>query len=139
MLCLFADFVVVWHFSISIYTALHGLHCELRFLNSRFLNGKIEKQFPLPSADDENKQNRRGQSPPTQQSGDQDGDETMSRAGMWLMLAACAGVMVSMAAGDSQERVQGAFVHVHKDFEVFEGQVGKEMVFSVEIHNMGEG
>lgn len=63
----------------------------------------------------------------------------MSRAGMWLMLAACAGVMVSMAAGDSQERVQGAFVHVHKDFEVFEGQVGKEMVFSVEIHNMGEG
>ena len=56
-----------------------------------------------------------------------------------MMLAACAGVMVSMAAGDSQERVQGAFVHVHKDFEVFEGQVGKEMVFSVEIHNMGEG
>ena len=105
-------------------------------------DGKIEKQFPLPSADDENKQNRRGQSPPTQHSGDQDlkdGDEMMSRAGMWLMLAACAGVMVSMAAADSQERVQGAFVHVHKDFEVFEGQVGKEMVFSVEIHNMGEG
>ena len=93
----------------------------------------------LSSADDENKQNRRGQSPPTQQSGDQDGDEMMSRAGMGLMLAACGGVMVSMAAGDSQERVQGAFVHVHKDFEVFEGQVGKEMVFSVEIHNMGEG
>ena len=96
----------------------------------------------LSSADDENKQNRRGQSPPTQHSGDQDlkdGDEMMSRAGMWLMLAACAGVMVSMAAADSQERVQGAFVHVHKDFEVFEGQVGKEMVFSVEIHNMGEG
>mmetsp|Transcript_5175 Transcript_5175/g.9251 ORF Transcript_5175/g.9251 Transcript_5175/m.9251 type:complete len:237 (+) Transcript_5175:148-858(+) len=41
--------------------------------------------------------------------------------------------------GDSQKKVEGPFVQVHKDFDVYEGTVGKEMIFNVEIHNMGTG
>lgn len=35
------------------------------------------------------------------------------------------------------EKPETPFVHVHKEFDVFEGVVGREMTFEVEIHNMG--
>jgi len=52
------------------------------------------------------------------------------------MCLACA---VGVASAISIEKPKGAFVHVHKDFDVFEGTVGKAMTFNVEIHNMGDG
>ena len=49
-----------------------------------------------------------------------------------------AALVLDGCAAESLERPKTAYVHVHKDFDVFEGTVGKEMTFNVEIHNMGE-
>ncbi|QDZ26071.1 hypothetical protein HOP50_20g86220 [Chloropicon primus] len=56
-----------------------------------------------------------------------------------LVAVVAAVCLAGCVTADAQEKVKGAFVHVHKDFDVFEGTVGKDMEFTVEIHNMGDG
>ena len=54
-----------------------------------------------------------------------------------VLLLSCMLSAVSLVTAEGVEKPTGAFVHVHKEFDVFEGVVGKEMTFEIEIHNMG--
>ncbi len=60
----------------------------------------------------------------------------------WLAVAVAAlAIVASVRAEEEQEDtrkpIEGPFVHVHKEFDVYEGTVGQPMEFTVEIHNLG--
>lgn len=62
---------------------------------------------------------------------------TMVSRYLVVVLALVSLFSIVSVSGEGPEKPKGAFVHVHKEFDVFEGVVGKDMVFEIEIHNMG--